>query len=241
MSNVQVRRFPWLRLCIVQSSNPICSNMRNLLILLLFTGICTVQAQPFKQDIQSFLREDSAKPPAAGQVLFVGSSSFRMWQDVQTYFPTVPIINRGFGGSTLKDVIYYEKQIIAPYKPRKIVIYCGENDFAESDTVEATMVLERFKTLFAMIRQDLPGVPVIFVSIKPSPSRQHLMPKMALGNQLIKRFLRKQKKTAFVDVYHKMLNTKGEPRPELFLEDKLHMNRQGYLIWQKALAPLLAK
>ena len=126
ISNVQVRRFPWLRLCIVQSSNPICSNMRNLLILLLFTGICTVQAQPFKQDIQSFLREDSAKPPAAGQVLFVGSSSFRMWQDVQTYFPTVPIINRGFGGSTLKDVIYYEKQIIAPYKPRKIVIYCGE-------------------------------------------------------------------------------------------------------------------
>ena len=213
--------------------------MRLLIILFFFAGVFSATAQPFKEEIQAFLRQDSLQPQAPGQVLFVGSSSFRLWQDVQADFPKTPIINRGFGGSSLPDLIRYEKQIIAPYKPGKIVIYCGENDFAASDTIQAIHVFTRFKQLFELIRTDYPQTPIIFVSIKPSISRQRLMPKIAEGNRLIARYLRKKRHTSYVDIYHKMLDAKGQPRPELFVEDKLHMNRAGYLIWQKALTPLL--
>ncbi len=213
--------------------------MRLLTILLIFSGSFPAIAQPFKEEIQAFLRQDSLQPQAPGKVLFVGSSSFRLWGDVQADFPGTPIINRGFGGSSLPDLIRYEKQIIAPYKPGKIVIYCGENDFAASDTIQAIHVFARFKQLFELIRTDYPQTPIIFVSIKPSISRQRLMPKIAEGNRLIARYLRKKRHTSYVDIYHKMLDAKGQPRPELFVEDKLHMNRAGYLIWQKALTPLL--
>lgn len=215
--------------------------MRYLFCFLLLRVAVTATAQPFHAEIQAFLRDDSLSPKKPGQVLFVGSSSFRLWHDVQSYFPDIPIINRGFGGSTLPDVIYYESQIIRPYQPKKIVMYCGENDFASSDTVTAQLVLERFKRLYGLIRADFPKTPIIYVAMKPSPSRRHLMSKIADGNQLIQRFLRKQRHTVFVDVYHQMLDAKGEPRPELFVEDQLHMNRTGYLIWQKALKPVLAR
>jgi lysophospholipase L1-like esterase len=201
----------------------------------------TAVAQPFRDEIGRFAKQDSLAMPAPGQVLFVGSSSFRLWTDVQAYFPGTPILNRGFGGSTLEDMIYYEKKIITPYKPRKIVIYCGENDLASSDTVTAKHVLARFEKLFAMIRSDYPQTPVIYVSIKPSPSRQRLIAKVAESNELIRQFLRTKPRTRFVDVYHKMLDKNGNPRKELFIEDQLHMNRAGYLIWQKALKPLLKK
>ncbi len=107
----------------------------------------------------------------------MGSSSFRMWKNVQQDFPGYTIINRGFGGSSLPDVINYADEIIFPYEPKQIVIYCGENDLAASDTVTAQMVVDRFKALFFLIRDRMPDVPVVFVSIKPSPSREKLWPK----------------------------------------------------------------
>ena len=219
--------------------------MSKTLPLLFFCCLCSLAnrafAQPYRVEIRLFEKQDSLSMPAPGQVLFVGSSSFRLWTDVQSDFPGTPILNRGFGGSTLEDMIYYEKKIITPYKPRKIVIYCGENDLAYSDTVTAKHVLARFEKLFAMIRSDYPQTPVIYVSIKPSPSRQRLIAKVAESNELIRKFLRTQPRTRFVDIYHKMLDKNGNPRKELFLEDMLHMNREGYRIWQKALKPLLKK
>jgi len=215
--------------------------LRQFLLFFCLAITASVVAQPFRDEIQAFQRLDSVNFPATGQVLFVGSSSFRLWKDVQAYFPDVPIINRGFGGACLTDMIYYEKQIITPYKPRKIVIYCGENDLAASDTVQAQQVLERFQQLFKAIRADYPKTPVVYVSIKPSISRQRLMPKMAEANRLIQQYLKKKRRTQFVDVYSLMLDKNGTPRPDIFVEDKLHMNREGYLIWQKALAPVISR
>ncbi len=200
-----------------------------------------LNAQPFANEINAFKKQDSISFPSKNAILFIGSSSFTKWTDVQKYFPDYTIINRGFGGSSLPDVIRYEKVIIFPYKPKQIVIYCGENDLAFSDTVTVQTVFERFKTLFSDIRNKWPKIPVAFVSIKPSPSRWHLKSKIEEANNLISQFLKKNKKTSFIDVYHKMLNPNGTPLPEIFLEDKLHMNAKGYAIWKKEIEPYLLK
>lgn len=200
------------------------------------------QATPFYNEIETFKKQDSIRFPPKHAILFVGSSSFTKWTDVQDYFPDYPIINRGFGGSTLPDVIRYANDIIIPYQPKQIVIYCGENDLAGGDTtVNGKLVFKRFKQLFILIRKQLPRVPVAYVSMKPSPSRQKLWPKMIAGNLLIKKMLAKRKNTAFIDVYHKMFNKDGTVMQDIFIEDNLHMNAKGYAIWQKIIAPYLLK
>jgi lysophospholipase L1-like esterase len=211
-----------------------------LVLILAFTGIHAQQAA-FYNEIQAFKKKDEMQFPAKHSILFVGSSSFTKWTDVQDYFPGYPIINRGFGGSSLPDVIHYADDIIFPYQPKQIVIYCGENDLAVSDTVTVETVVQRVKTLFGMIRKKLGDVPVLFVSLKPSPSRSRLFPKMKEVNAQVKSFLAKNKKAAFADVYFKMLDKDGEPMKEIFLADNLHMNAKGYAIWQKVIAPLLVK
>ena len=207
---------------------------------LLYTKV-RAQEAPFYSEIKDFKKQDSIHFPPKNAILFVGSSSFRKWTDVQDYFPGYTIINRGFGGSSLPDVIRYTNDIIIPYHPKQVVIYCGENDLATSDTVTAEMVVNRFKTLFSLIRKGLGNVPVVFVSLKPSPSRSKLFPKMLEANVRIKQFLSKKSRTAFADVYHKMLNSDGAPMKDLFLEDNLHMNKNGYAIWKTVITPLLLK
>jgi len=223
---------------------------RNLLLLRLkmcifligficFFGGVSAQDSPFYKEIQAFKKKDSIQTPIKNAILLIGSSSFKNWVDVQNYFPLFPIINRGFGGSTLPDVIQFANDVIFPYEPKQILIYCGENDLASADSVTATMVFNRFKQLFQIIRDRLPKVPVAFISMKPSPSRERLWPKMIEGNTLIKNYLKKKRNTAFIDVYSKMFDANGEVMKDIFLKDNLHMNPKGYAIWQKIIAPYL--
>jgi lysophospholipase L1-like esterase len=198
-------------------------------------------AQPFADEIKEFKKQDITNPPASNAILFVGSSSFRKWTDVSSYFPGYPIINRGFGGSTFPDVILYAPDIIYPYHPKQVVIYCGDNDLASSDAVTADTVFERFKVLFELIRTNLPGENILFVSIKPSPSRARLKEKMEKANLLIQTYLSLQQHAAFADVYLKMLKPDGSVMTDIFLEDNLHMNAKGYAIWQKVIQPYLSK
>jgi pentatricopeptide repeat protein len=211
------------------------------LLLVVLLVFCTAKAQPFYEDIQAFKKQDSLSFPPKHAILFVGSSSFTNWKDVQAYFPAHTIINRGFGVSSLPDVIQYAGDIIFPYHPKQIVIYCGENDLAAADTVTAAMVFGRSIRLFTHIRTNMPGVPVVFVSLKPSPSRWYLQEKMRKVNTLIRKYLRKRKAAKFVDVYNKMLRADGTPIKEIFLEDNLHMNAKGYAIWQQLIEPQLLK
>ena len=164
-----------------------------------------------------------------------------MWKDVQDYFPGYPIINRGFGGSSITDLVRYANDIILPYQPKQIVIYCGENDLAGDDKLMPAKVAERFYELFHIIREKYPKVPVAYISMKPSPSRTSLMPKFNVANVMIKNFLETKKRTAFIDVYHAMLNSDGTVMTDIFLQDNLHMNKKGYAIWQKIIAPYLKK
>jgi len=203
-----------------------------LFFLCLVFGVTFSQA-PFYDDIRAFKKQDSINPPPQHAILFVGSSSFTKWTDVQSYFPGYTIINRGFGGSSLPDLVRYENDVIFKYKPKQIVMYCGENDLAASDTVTAQMVFNRFQKLFTDIRKRFPNIPFVYISIKPSPSRWQLREKMKAANTQIKNFLSKKKNTAFVDVYHKMLGPDGTPIKEIYEEDNLHMNAKGYSIWRK--------
>ena len=223
------------------------TRLKNLIRYTLCLLCCAVfnksfgQDFPFYKEILAFKKQDSTSFPLKQSILFVGSSSFTNWKDVQDYFPEQTIINRGFGGSSFPDVIRYYGEVISPYKAKQVVIYCGENDLAASDTVTAQLVFQRFKQLFTIIRKNDPSVSLAFVSIKPSPSRRHLWPKVIAANQLIKNYLTTKKKTAFIDVYHPMLNNNGTVKSEIFLEDSLHMNARGYAIWKKAIAPYLKK
>jgi lysophospholipase L1-like esterase len=160
---------------------------------------------------------------------------------VQQYFPGYPILNRAFGGSSLLDVIRYRYEVIYPYQPRQIVMYCGENDLANDELVTAPMVLQRFKTLFGLIRARYPHIPFVYVSIKPSPSRRNLLSKYIEVNRLIRQYLAAQKHTTFIDVYNAMLQANGQPKSSLFIEDSLHMNSHGYRVWQQKIAPVLIK
>lgn len=200
-----------------------------------------VQAQEvrFWRDIQAFKKQDSLNPPLQNAILFIGSSSFTNWTNLQADFPKHQIINRGFGGSTLEDVIYYYDDIVTPYQPKQVVIYCGENDFAESDTVSAEIVFHRFNQLYKMLRNDLGNIDIAYVSIKPSPSRKHLLPKMIEANRRIENFIKEKDNIEFIDVFHGMLDKDGNPKTDIFLEDKLHMNAKGYSAWIKAIKPFL--
>lgn len=196
-------------------------------------------SQPFINEIMAFRKQDSLNPPPTGKVLFLGSSSFTNWKDVQSYFPNSTIINRAFGGSALIDLDFYFNDILPAFKPRQIVMYCGENDLANTDTVSALTVLHRFKIVYERMRAIYPNVPFVYISIKPSPSRWHLREKAKAANALIQSFLSTQKNCTWINVWNNMLTAEGQPDESIFGPDRLHMNAKGYAIWKKLLEPIL--
>lgn len=219
-------------------------NYRIVKVLGLVIVLCSLaaQAQPrFQDEIKAFKKQDSISAPPKNAILFYGSSSFRLWKDLNDYFPGYTMINRGVGGATFPDLIGYVNDIVIPYAPKQIVIYCGDNDLASSDEVIPRIVLNRFKDLVTLIRVKLPDVNIVYVAIKPSPGRRKLMPKIRITNNLIGQYLSKDKNASFIDIYNDMLTPKGKPIGELFKDDSLHMNEKGYAIWQKAIAPKLIK
>jgi len=220
--------------------------MKNfLLIFFVMIGFAAEAQQineyPFADEIANFKKSDAVSFPVKNPILFVGSSSFRKWANVQQAFPKYPVINRGFGGSTIPDVIHYINDIIFPYHAKQIVIYCGENDIASSDTITASIMLKRFQQLFFLIRSKQKNVEIDFISIKPSPSRIKFKPIVEESNRLIKIFILTQQHAKFINVFDAMLNKDGSIIQEIFTEDNLHMNDKGYAIWQKIIEPYLLK
>jgi lysophospholipase L1-like esterase len=223
---------------VVQNFYKMKTCIKILFVLLLSIGTTYAQQQ-YAKEIHAFKIQDSITTPPANPILFIGSSSFTIWKDVGKYFPEHTIVNRGFGGSRLIDVIHYASDVIYPYNPKQVVIYAGENDIAYSDSVTSEMVLNRVKSLFYLLRGMYPDISIVYVSIKPSVARQEMMPRMEAANKMIKKFLSNEKNAAFVNVYDKMLLPNGKPDPAIFKEDNLHMNAKGYDIWKKALEPYL--
>ncbi len=197
----------------------------------------TVSSTDWERDMQRFAAEDAASPPPKGAVLFVGSSSIRLWSGLAQDFPGVATINRGFGGSEIRDSTWYADRIIIPYAPRTIVFYAGENDLNSGRSPQ--QVRDDFRAFVRRVRSELPRTRIVLVSIKPSPLRAAQLPAQRQANALLREEVAKTKNAAFVDVTTPMLGADGRPRAELFGEDRLHMNAAGYAIWRERIAPHL--
>lgn len=191
----------------------------------------------FEPEIRAFESADRASPPPLGGTVFVGSSSIKNWTDVAADFPGLPVLNRGFGGSTLADVVYYADRVVLPYHPRLVVLYAGDNDLAEGRT--PGRVLGDYRTFVARLRSTFPAARIVYVSIKPSPSRRIYVDRMRETNRRIRAETERDSLQAYVDVFTPMLDATGQPRPELFLSDSLHMTRAGYLLWRALLAQVV--
>jgi lysophospholipase L1-like esterase len=203
-------------------------------------GAATTAAEDparFEADIRAFEAADRASPPPLGGVVFIGSSSIKNWSDVAADFPGVPVLNRGFGGSTLADVVHYMDRALLPYRPRLVVLYAGDNDIALGRTPER--VLGDYREFVARLRSAVPAARLAFVSIKPSPSRRIYMDRAREANQRIRAEVARDSLQAYVDVFTPMLGAGGQPRPELFEADSLHLTRAGYRVWRERLTPIV--
>lgn len=192
-----------------------------------------MRAKIWDKEIDYFADIDRRQNPPKDGILFVGSSSIRGWYNLRQSFPKLNVINRGFGGSRLEDVNYYFDKIVTPYNAKIVVLYAGENDV--NDGIAPEMVLEIYRQFMKKFRAKFPKSKLIYVSIKPSPARWKIADKFQQANNLIKTEIAKDKRAVFVDVWSPMLNANGEPLPEIFQGDKLHLNEKGYEIWHKVL------
>jgi len=205
----------------------------------LLLAAAAAAAQPagvWEPAIAEFEARDRLSPPPSGQIVFAGSSSIRLW-DVERYFPGLTIINRGFGGSQLSDLVRYADRIVIAYKPRIVVVYAGDNDIYGGATSEQVAI--RFEQFVRTVRAALPEVRIIFIGIKPSLQRWAVVERMRLANGLIRGFAGHDDNIAFVDVDQAMLGWEETPRPELFVPDGLHLTAHGYELWSALLRPLL--
>lgn len=209
--------------------------------LFLFPSFAKAQtydrANLWQKEIDAFVETDLRETPPEHPALFVGSSSFRMWENLRADFPKINLINRGFGGSHLEDIIHFAPQTILPYNPKIVVIYAGDNDIADGKTVER--VFANYKTLVALISNSFPKARIVFVSVKPSPSRREFWGKFQQLNALVKAETLMNKRLGFADIWKPMLTASGDAREELYLPDRLHMKPAGYEIWREVLSEYL--
>ncbi|TLV01058.1 GDSL-type esterase/lipase family protein [Dyadobacter luticola] len=189
--------------------------------------------------ILAFEKQDAEKMPAPGGIVLTGSSSFTKWTSAPQDLAPLPIINRGFGGSTLPEVIYYADRTITKYNPKTVVIYC-ENDMFGSKPKTPEQVRDAYVTLCQKIRAKQPDVRLYGISLKPSPSRWAKKDDVIKANQLIQDYIKSDKKHSYIDVWPVMLKN-GRPDPAIYVKDSLHMNDEGYRRWTKVLKPILEK
>jgi len=190
----------------------------------------------WRKEMDKFAAADKASMPEPGQILFVGSSSIRMW-DLKKSFPKLQTINRGFGGSRLEDSVFYADEIILPYKPKTVAVYAGDNDIKAEYTPER--ILEDFREFVGKIRAELPETKILYIAVKPSLSRWNLIKEVRATNQLIQKECNSITNCEFLDIDTPMLGKDGKPRKELFKKDGLHLNDEGYQIWAEVIRPHL--
>jgi lysophospholipase L1-like esterase len=191
----------------------------------------------WQSEIAAFAAVDRLAPAPADAVLFVGSSSIRLWHTLAADFPELPTINRGFGGSEIADSVYFAEQLIGPYRPRAIVMYAGGNDLADGKSPE--QVRDAFGAFVTQARRWAGQVPFAYLSIKPNLSRRSQLPQIRAANALI-RACAQERAVAYLDIHTPMLGADGEADPRWFDDDGLHLNAEGYALWTGVVRDWLA-
>lgn len=191
----------------------------------------------WSSEVQKYLDQDDKQFPEPGRVVFVGSSSIRLWKSLEADMAPVPVLRRGLGGSIVRDATYYADTLIAPYEPGAVVLYAGDNDIARG--IAPACVLADVKAFVSRVRELGVTAPIYYVGIKPSPKRSALWPKMQETNEAIRRFMSQDESLNFVDVNESMRLQDGSINPVLFDSDQLHMSQEGYKAWTQRLRPAL--
>lgn len=191
----------------------------------------------FDSEVHAFALHDLAYPPVPHPVLCVGSSSFRLWPDMQSAFPNWPLLNRGFGGSQMSDLLNFFSDIVTPYHPRLILVYEGDNDLAAGHSLEDILI--GFNLFLHRCKIEVPGTPVAILAVKPSPLRRSLLNTQRQLNTGLQRLANASDQVYFVDTFTPLLDSSGLPSPDYFQSDRLHLNPRGYSVWQKVIGDFL--
>ena len=192
----------------------------------------------FASAIAEFQAADAANPPPKGAIVCTGSSSMRMWHPrIKDDLPGLTLLPRGFGGSHYTDLIYHLEALVFKYQPRALLLYEGDNDANYGKTPER--IFQDFKFLAEQCREQLPDLRLYIIGAKPSIARWAIAEQMQRSNAMIHDYCRANLGFTYIDVWSLLLDANGHPRPELFMEDKLHLNSAGYDRWTAAIAPVL--
>ncbi|HTH46991.1 MAG TPA: SGNH/GDSL hydrolase family protein [Candidatus Limnocylindria bacterium] len=192
----------------------------------------------FEPEIRKFEVVDRRTPPPAHAILFTGSSSIRFWTNLTADFPKRVVLNRGFGGSHMSDLLHYFDRVVVPYHPRAIVVYEGDNDLAGGKT--PAVVLKDYQEFVGRVEKQLPGTPVIFLAVKPSRARVAQIGIQREFNASLKAYAAGHAGLSFIDTFTPILDAAGQPRADLLREDGLHLNPKGYALWREIVEKFLA-
>jgi lysophospholipase L1-like esterase len=214
-----------------------------LVIAVSATFAASANESPFRfarweKEVQAIERRLAADPPKKGGVVFAGSSSIRLW-DVPKSFPDLPAANVGFGGSEVRDCTHFAPRLVFPHEPAAVVFYAGDNDLANRRTPE--QVRDDFRAFAKAVHQRLPKCRVLFVSVKPSPKRWALFVEQQRANRMVADLCAADDRLRYVDVVTPMLGNDGQPTPDLFVKDELHLSAKGYEVWVKVMGEHLRK
>lgn len=193
--------------------------------------------QKWEKEIAALEDRDARTESNKHGIVFVGSSSIRKWTSLAEDFPEHRVLNHGFGGSQLSDAAYFADRLVLAYEPRFIVVYAGGNDINAKKTPE--QVFESYCAFVAKVREKQPETPIAYISIAGNPKRWSQVAEVIKTNGMIETYTKQHPRLLFIDVFHPMLALNGLPRPEIFSNDNLHMNAEGYQLWAKIVGPYL--
>jgi lysophospholipase L1-like esterase len=197
-----------------------------------------IPPEVWEDAIAAYEADDAESPPDSGSIVFVGSSSILFWTSLADDMAPLAVLNRGFGGSLMAHATHFAARIVQPYQPSAVVLYAGDNDIAFGG-LSPDCTLADFDAFVAEIRGVAPDLPIYFISIKPSISRWERWSEMRRANELIAARTETSSSLHFIDVSEAMLGENGEPLQSLFIEDGLHLSREGYELWTSIVRQVL--
>ena len=197
------------------------------------------EPERWEDEIAAFEIEDQLLSPPEGAVVFVGSSSIRLWSSLQDDMAPMPVIQRGFGGSKLFDATYYIDRIITPYKPKILVVFSGTNDIAGANPKQADEVTALYEQFVDRVHDRMPGLPIYYIAISPTKSRWEHKEIVFDTNRRIAELAADNEQLFFIDTASALMDASGEPDNALFLGDQLHLNEEGYKVWTSIIRPVL--
>lgn len=216
-------------------------SFRLLISLLLLAGFLTScnitrkyskeASEKWEKDIVKFEQQDKSESDPDSAILFVGSSSIRLWSTLKADVAPYPVIQRGFGGSKFSDLAVYAKRIVYPHQFRALVIFEANDITGSKADKSPEEVVKLFRDIVMTVRKKYADQPIFLLEITPTKSRWAVWPTVRQTNQLLKESCSKLHNTYFIETASSYLNKDGEPRTDLFIKDMLHQNREGYILW----------